>query len=239
MTPSSIRPGALATSAVLLLLLAACTADKRDTPQDSAAQASPAATASATAGTGTRPVAGSAVAAESAAATAAPAGQLSATPSAPPGVAGAALVDGRIANELLVTNAVDSTSGALAVGRAQRAAVKAFAQMMVRDHGAANRRVIALVQRAALAPSESQESRALMAGAEQAAGATQSASGADFDRAYMAEQIRFHQSALDAIDQRLLPRASTPELRALLQQQRASVAAHLQRAQKIRRQLGG
>lgn len=58
-------------------------------------------------------------------------------------------------------------------------------------------------------------------------------SGAAFDRAYMRSQVDLHQWLLTSLDTVLIPSARTPEVRTLLQTQRASVAAHLEQARSI------
>jgi putative membrane protein len=63
-------------------------------------------------------------------------------------------------------------------------------------------------------------------------------SGAEFDRAYIANKVTYHQTVLDAIDNTLIPNAQNAELRALLEQTRPAVAAHLQHAQELQASVG-
>src|SRR5205814_6819159 len=63
------------------------------------------------------------------------------------------------------------------------------------------------------------------------------AQATDFDRRYADFQVDFHQKALDALDNRLIPWAS-PEQRAVLEQARPTVAAHLEAARNLQRSLG-
>ena len=62
--------------------------------------------------------------------------------------------------------------------------------------------------------------------------------GAGFDRAYIDHEVRYHQQVLDALDNTLIPGAQNAELKALLQQVRPNVAAHLERAKSIQTSLG-
>jgi putative membrane protein len=57
--------------------------------------------------------------------------------------------------------------------------------------------------------------------------------GADFEKAYIDEQITMHQTVLDTIDTQLVPNAKAEELKTLLTKTRSTVAAHLDHAQKL------
>ena len=58
----------------------------------------------------------------------------------------------------------------------------------------------------------------------------------DFDKKYIDYQVNFHQQMLDGLDARLIPWAS-PEIRTLLEAMRPKVAAHLERARELQREL--
>lgn len=61
-------------------------------------------------------------------------------------------------------------------------------------------------------------------------------SGAEFDRAFLERQIAVHRNALARIDA-LLPTIISDRMRTQLQNDRAAVAAHLQRAEQLQNQL--
>ena len=107
--------------------------------------------------------------------------------------------------------------------------VRDFAMMMVRDHTAANERAGALP----IEPDDNRVSRRLTAMAEAKARELGDFGGADLDRAYMDAQIQMHTQTLDMLDRVLIPNATDPALRSLLQNARPTVAAHLQDAQRI------
>jgi putative membrane protein len=50
--------------------------------------------------------------------------------------------------------------------------------------------------------------------------------------------VAYHQAVLDAIDQTLIPGAQNAELKALLEQTRPAVAAHLEHARRLQGSLG-
>ncbi|MFL5384397.1 MAG: DUF4142 domain-containing protein [Longimicrobiaceae bacterium] len=158
-------------------------------------------------------------------------------PAAPP--AAGAPNDAQIAAIVLAANAVDSTAGELAQQKGTNAAVKQFGQTMVTDHGGVNKQAVALAGRLNLTPEENPTSRQLTQGGEQSRAQLNGLSGAAFDRAYVDHEVEYHQTVLDALDQTLIPNAQNAELKALLTQTRPAVAAHLEMAKNLQKQLAG
>ncbi|MFN2566474.1 MAG: DUF4142 domain-containing protein [Gemmatimonadaceae bacterium] len=148
------------------------------------------------------------------------------------------LSDPQIAHAAVTANSIDSAAGAAARSKARNAQVREFAQQMVRDHGAVNKQAVALAQRLNVTPADNDVSRQLQQGAEQARTELAGRSGAEFDRAYIDHEVQYHQAVLDALDKTLIPGAQNAELKALLQQVRPNVAAHLDRARSIQGTLG-
>jgi putative membrane protein len=111
--------------------------------------------------------------------------------------------------------------------------VRDFAMMMVRDHTAANERAEALP----IEPDDNAVSRRMSAMATAKVAELEDMDGMELDRAYMDTQIQLHTMTLDMLDRVLIPNATDPALRALLQSARPTVATHLQEAQRIHRGL--
>jgi putative membrane protein len=168
----------------------------------------------------------SARAADSAAAAAA--AQPAPAPSTP-----ATLTDPQIAHVAVTANAIDSAAGEMAKQKGSAAAVKEFAQTMVTDHGAVNKQAVALATKLNVTPEDNDVSRQLRSGADQSTATLQGLSGPAFDRAYIDNEVAYHQAVLDALDRTLIPGAQNAELKALLEQVRPNIAAHLERAKGI------
>ena len=154
------------------------------------------------------------------------------------GAASAGLSDPQIAHVAVTANSIDSATGELARTKAQNAQVKEFARTMIRDHGAVNKKAVDLAQRLKVTPQDNDVSRQLQQGAGDARTNLQGKSGAEFDRAYIDREVQYHQAVLDALDQTLIPGAQNADLKALLQQVRPNIAAHLERARGIQGKLG-
>ncbi|HEU4556400.1 MAG TPA: DUF4142 domain-containing protein [Longimicrobium sp.] len=162
-----------------------------------------------------------------------------AAPAADSGAQAGTVTDPQIAAIVVAANAVDSAGGELALQKGINARVKEFATRMVTDHGGVNKQAVALVQRLNVTPEENATSRQLTQGGEQARQQLSGLSGAAFDRGYIDNEVEYHQTVLQAIDNTLIPSAQNAELKTLLQQVRPAVQAHLQLAQEIQRELQG
>jgi putative membrane protein len=167
-----------------------------------------------------------------------PADTTAAAVSAAPAPAGA-VTDPQIAAIVVAANDVDIAAGQLARERGSNAEVKAFAERMVTDHTGVNKAATDLVTRLGVAPEPNATSQQLTSDGEAARQRLQGQSGAAFDRAYIDQEVAYHQAVLDAIDQTLIPGAQNAELKALLEQTRPAVAAHLEHARRIQGTLGG
>lgn len=144
-----------------------------------------------------------------------------------------ALPEGDIAAIVTAANEGEIQQGQAASERATSAEVRAFAQMMVADHTAALDRGREVFGRFNVTPSDSDVSRTLRDNSGRTVTALNTYTGSAFDREYMRTQIDLHQWLLNSLDQSLIPSATRRDVREMLEAQRASVAAHLDRARAI------
>jgi putative membrane protein len=145
--------------------------------------------------------------------------------------------DGHIAGITLAANEGEIQQGNAAASRATSAEVRSFAQMMVTDHTNALNAARDTAAREGITPDENETTRALRANTPVTIQNLNTWSGVEFDRRYMQSQIDLHQWLLTALDSQLIPMSRDPQLRALLETQRTSVAAHLEHARAIRGRL--
>ena len=145
--------------------------------------------------------------------------------------------DAQIAHIAVTANDIDIDHGKDAKGRTKNAEVKAFAERMITDHTGVNDKAAALAKKLNLTPEDNPTSQALKAAGDSAKTANDKLSGADFDKAYISNEVAYHQNVLNALDQTLIPNAQNAELKALLQQVRPAVDAHLKMAQQIQAKL--
>lgn len=147
--------------------------------------------------------------------------------------------DANIAAIVVAANNADIENGKQAVAKSQNAEVKAFGQQMITDHTAVNDRAVALATRLGLTPEDNETSIGIKTSQDSVRASLAMKSGAEFDKAYVDNEVSYHQTVLDAIDQVLIPNAQNAELKQILTETRPVIAAHLEHAKQIQGKLGG
>jgi putative membrane protein len=146
---------------------------------------------------------------------------------------GKAPSDPQIAGIVVTANQIDIDAGKLAKSRSQTKEVQDFAQLMITDHTAVNKQASALAKKLGVKPEDSDTSRSLKKAAADAAKKLKGLKGAAFDKAYVDNEVAYHQQVLDAIDKVLIPSARNDELKGLITKVRPAIAAHLEHAKHL------
>lgn len=135
--------------------------------------------------------------------------------------------DARSMREMAEANLAEVAAGKMAAGKASSDEVKKYAQHMVDDHGKQLQELQALAAKKGVElPSEpSKQHQAAMKKLE-------SASGDQFDRAYMEQMVRDHRDTLKLVE-RTAKRAKDTELKASAEKAAPDVRKHLEMAQQI------
>ncbi|HEX2853936.1 MAG TPA: DUF4142 domain-containing protein [Opitutaceae bacterium] len=144
-----------------------------------------------------------------------------------------ALNDANIAAIVVVANQIDIDAGKLAQKSASHAEVKGLGDMMVRDHTAVNQQAVDLVTKLKVTPQDNDLSKKLKADAEKTYDGLKAKKGAEFDRAYVANEIAYHEAVISVVETMLIPGAKNAELKALLQQVLPAFHAHLAHAKHV------
>lgn len=145
--------------------------------------------------------------------------------------------DPQIAAIVVTANTVDIDAGKLAKAKTKNKEVRKFAEQMMVDHAAVNKSATELVTKLNMKPEENDTSKALAKGGEENLANLKNLKGKAFDKAYVAHEVAYHQSVLDALDKTLIPSAQNGELKALLIKVRPAFVAHLEHAQKVQEAL--
>ncbi|HEX5032561.1 MAG TPA: DUF4142 domain-containing protein [Candidatus Eisenbacteria bacterium] len=143
------------------------------------------------------------------------------------------LTDANIAAIVLAANTIDIKNGNLAIARAKTTSVADFARQMVRDHTSVNKKAADLAARLKLVPKENRTSRALVASADSTRNKMSKLSGAPFERAYVSNEVAYHQAVIDLLDKTLVPSAKNKDLKDLLLAVRPAFVVHLQHAKML------
>lgn len=149
-----------------------------------------------------------------------------------------AVTDAQIASIVVTANQVDIDAGKLAASKATSPEVKKFGQQMVTDHTSVNKQATALVTKLKVKPEDNPTSQSLKEGGDKNIANLKGLTGAEFDKAYIDNEVTYHQAVIDAIDKTLIPSAQNAELKALLVKVRPAFVAHLEHAKTIQSSLG-
>jgi putative membrane protein len=141
--------------------------------------------------------------------------------------------DAQIASIVVTANQVDIDAGKLAASQSMSDAVKAFARLMVTDHTGVNKSAIDLAAKLKVTPQDNPTSQSLKTGGEENLARLKRLTGAAFDKAYVDQEVTYHQQVIDALDKTLIPNATNEELKALLVKVRPAFVAHLEHAKRL------
>ena len=145
--------------------------------------------------------------------------------------------DAQIAQIVLTADSVDVDYGNLALKKTKNAAVKAFAETMIRDHTAVNAKATALAKKLGMNPEANDTSKSLKSNGEKEMAKLKAMRGVEFDKAYIDNEVAYHESVIDALDKVLLPNAKNAELKSLLESGRPIFVSHLNHAKELQASL--
>jgi putative membrane protein len=145
--------------------------------------------------------------------------------------------DLQIAMIVVTADNVDIAAGKLAAEKTSNPKVKEFAEMMVRDHTSVNNQAAQLAKKLNVTPEESPTSRSLKSDGDKTLAKLRGLSGAAFDKAYIDNEVTYHESVIKALDDTLIPNAKNAELKALLESGRPIFVSHLNHAKELQTSL--
>jgi putative membrane protein len=128
----------------------------------------------------------------------------------------AKLTDPQIAHVAYTAGVIDIENAKLALKKTKSAAVRAFADDMVRDHTAVNDKALALVEKLKVTPEDNATSKSLVQKANADREALAKLDDDAFDKAYVDSEVAYHRTVNGALETALIPGATNPELKALL-----------------------
>jgi len=149
----------------------------------------------------------------------------------------AAPTDPEIAMIAVTADNVDIAAGKLAATKTSNPKVKEFANLMIRDHTSVNKKATDLAKKLNLTPEESDTSRSLKSDGDTTLERFRGLSGAEFDKAYIDNEVTYHESVAKVVDDTLIPNAKNAELKSLLESARPIFASHLKHAKEVQSSL--
>ncbi len=145
----------------------------------------------------------------------------------------AKLTDPQIAHIAYTAGQIDIQAAQLALKKSKNKEVRAFAGDMVRDHKAVNDKALALVKKLKVTPEDNDTSKALSKQAADKNAELSKLSGNAFDKAYIENEVAYHKTVNDALQNTLIPSASNQELKDLLSTGLKIFQGHQQHAEHV------
>ena len=125
--------------------------------------------------------------------------------------------DAQIADIAYTAGQIDIKAAKQALNKSHDKAVKAFADEMVRDHEAVNKKALALLDKLKVKPEDNATSKSLADAASKTREELSKLSGPAFDKAYAENEVAYHQTVNGALEKTLIPSAQNAELKGLLE----------------------
>ncbi|MFS8083759.1 MAG: DUF4142 domain-containing protein [Ginsengibacter sp.] len=166
--------------------------------------------------------------------TTAPAAVTPDTTAAP--AAAAKLTDPEIASVAVTADQIDIDYAKIAKSKSKNADVLKFAATMAKDHQSVNDQAIALAKKLNVTPMDNPTTQSLLSGAATTKAMLNSKTGADFDKAYIDNEVAYHKAAIALVEGTLIPDASNAELKSLLQTALPIFKEHLAHAEMVQKQ---
>jgi putative membrane protein len=141
--------------------------------------------------------------------------------------------DPQIAHIAYTAGVIDVAAAKQALAKTSNKDVKEFAENMVRDHEAVNKQALDLVKKLKVTPEDNDTSKSLSKNAAAKLDELAKLKGADFDKAYVANEVAYHKAVDSALETLLIPSASNAELKSLLQTGLKIFQGHEQHAEHV------
>jgi putative membrane protein len=146
---------------------------------------------------------------------------------------GAKPTDPQIAHIAYTAGVIDIAAAKQALAKTSNKEIKGFAEDMVRDHEAVNKLALDLVKKLRVTPEDNDTSRSLSKNAAAKLAELDKLKGAEFDKAYAANEVAYHKAVDGALETLLIPSASNAELKSLLQTGLKIFQGHEQHAEHV------
>ena len=145
----------------------------------------------------------------------------------------AKLTDPQIAHIAYTAGVIDIAAAKQALSQASNKEVRAFAEDMVLDHEAVNKLALDLVKKLKVTPEDNDTSKTLSNNAADKLAELGKLKGAEFDKAYVANEVAYHKAVDSALETTLIPNATNAELKSLLQTGLKIFQGHEQHAEQV------
>ena len=152
---------------------------------------------------------------------------------------GAAPTDPQIVGIVVAADQIDIDYAKLAMSKTKNKQVTDFAQQMITDHSAVQKSVFGLAAKLNVTPADSDTSNALKAQAQQTTQKLRGLRGKAFEKAYIDNEVAYHEAVINATKTVLIANAQNAELKSALEGAEPLFEGHLQHAQRVQSAIEG
>lgn len=145
----------------------------------------------------------------------------------------AALTDGQIMQVLANVDSGEIEQAQVALSKSTSPAVRQFAQHMVDQHTQSQQDAQQLSAETKIIPSPSDPANEVHTKGSNVLDKLNNADATSFDKTYIQAQVQQHQDVLKMLNEKLIPSASSPELRNTLEKTKSMVQQHIDMAKQI------
>jgi len=143
------------------------------------------------------------------------------------------LTDPQIAHAAYRADELDIAYARIALEKSKNPEVRQFAELMIKDHTAANEAALALVKKLGVTPQDNPFSQTLAKNSEAKKAELRGLSGAAFDRAYAQNEHGYHDVVVKTVAEQWIPTIQNAEFRKFMTDANEIFKVHLQHAQHM------
>lgn len=147
--------------------------------------------------------------------------------------------DSQIVGMLAAVNTSEIAQARYVVGKTTNAEVKRFAQSVLDDHLAVQKKVETWSKTSGKKAADSRMQTDFASKAKNDLTRLNGLTGDELDRGYIEHAVMTHQNTLDLVDTQMVVEVDDPALKALLRDVRPKLQQHLEMAQSLRTSMGG
>jgi putative membrane protein len=148
------------------------------------------------------------------------------------------LTDVEMAHVAVTANNIDIAYAHLALALSENAAVRRFAETMIRDHSAVNEQVAALARELGVQAQDNALSRQLLADAAGIKDRLSRLRDAEFDRAYARNELDYHRAVNGVVADAFIPNADHAKVKQAFEAALAIFRGHEKHAEMVVTELG-
>ena len=149
------------------------------------------------------------------------------------------LNDAQIASVAVTANQVDVNYGKIALKKSNDPAVKKFAETMIKDHNDIINQAVALAQKLGVTPEDNAVTQSLIDGEKATTEQLNGLEGKEFNKAYIDNEVAYHEAVIDAVKNILIPQTQNEELKQTLINITPLLEHHLEMAKEAQSKFKG